>query len=52
VANFGAAAVVQAAFALEQAARNGNMADAPALLEALERLLERLRPELETLAAG
>src|SRR5579884_874717 len=52
VANFGAAAVVQAAFALEQAARNGNKAEAPALLQALERLLERLRPELETLAAG
>jgi len=49
VANFGAALVVDAAFAVESTARDGRLNEAAANLEKLEAALQRLRPELEAL---
>jgi len=51
VANFGAPVVVEAALAVEMCARNKDLTDAPARVEALRLVLERLRPELEALAS-
>ncbi len=51
VANFGASEAVSAAFALESAGRRGDLETASEQLAALEAALQRLRPELENLAA-
>lgn len=51
VANFGARSVVEAALGVEMAGRNHDLAAAAERLHALTEVLERLRTELESLAA-
>jgi two-component system, sensor histidine kinase and response regulator len=50
--NFGAQATSEAAFELEQLARSGDLSQATGLLEAIEREIKRLLPELEHFSRG
>ncbi|MEW6298511.1 MAG: Hpt domain-containing protein [Thermodesulfobacteriota bacterium] len=52
VGNFGATAVFEAAFALEQMGRHGDFSGADAVCSRLEAELARLQPALATLATA